>query len=262
MTTNRLLAIKHGRNFRDLGGYQTVDGKTIKWQRLIRSGHLNTLDETDLSLLTGMNIKLDLDFRAPGEVKAQPDKVPVTAAYHRLSVFQTDRTDASHSQTEIEAELSDDPQAGYNHMLGVYRDMVTTSQAKQAYQEFFDLLLNSDPNSAVLFHCTAGKDRTGMGAILLLSALNVDRQTSVKDYLFTNTVNQDFLTQVVDQIKQAGKSPAYAENTRSLMSVSQDYIDAALHIIDHEYGSIRNYINQYLGITEHQMNRLRQLFLE
>ncbi|KRM11765.1 tyrosine-protein phosphatase [Paucilactobacillus suebicus] len=262
MTTNRLLPIKHGRNFRDLGGYQTKDGKTIKWHRLIRSGHLNTLDETDLQVLTSLNVKLDLDFRAPGESDVQPDKVPATAVYHSLPVFQTDRTDASHSREQIEAEFSDDPTAGYRHMLDVYRDMVTTPQAKQSYQQFFDLLLNSDPNSAILFHCTAGKDRTGMGAILLLSALNVDRQISVNDYLLTNQINQQMLEDVTSKIRAAGKAEAYAQNTKALMSVSPDYINNALKIIDKEYGSIRNYLNQYLQITDQNMKDLQKLFTE
>lgn len=76
MTTNRLLPIKNGRNFRDLGGYRTVDGHTVKWHRLIRSGHLNTLDQPDLDLLASLNITLDVDFRAPGEIKAQPRSRP------------------------------------------------------------------------------------------------------------------------------------------------------------------------------------------
>lgn len=262
MTTNRLLPIKNGRNFRDLGGYRTMDGHTVKWHRLIRSGHLNTLDQPDLDLLASLNITLDVDFRAPGEIKVQPDHVPVTATYHQLSVFQTDRTDASHSQEEIEAEFSDDPQAGYHHMLQVYREMVTASKAKAAYQHFFDLLLDSDPESAVLFHCTAGKDRTGMGAILLLSALNVDRQTSINDYLLTNQVNQALLDGVVKKITQAGKSPAFAQNTLSLMSVSPDYIGTALQIIDHDYGSIHHYLRAYLGITPQNMRDLQKRYLD
>lgn len=261
MTTNRLLPIKHGRNFRDLGGYQTTDGRTIQWHRLIRSGHLHTLDDADLNYLTNLNVTLDLDFRAPGEIAAQPDQVPTTATYHQLSVFQTDRTDASHSQEQIEQEFSGDPKAGYHHMLDVYREMVTASKAKAAYQSFFAQLLSLSPDQAVIFHCTAGKDRTGVGAILLLAALNVDRQTAINDYLLTNTINHDFLQHTVDQIDAAGKSDAFAQNTLSLMSVSPNYINVALEIIDRDYGSIKNYVQQYLGVTDQELRDLQRLFL-
>ncbi len=121
-SNERLLSIKHGNNFRDLGGYQTNDGKTVKWHKLIRSGHLHELDQSDLTTLQKLNVAVDIDFRAPMEAKLQPDKVPSNAAYHRLSVFETDKTDASHSQEEIQREYSNNPGAGFNHMVDVYQE--------------------------------------------------------------------------------------------------------------------------------------------
>ncbi|WP_137596872.1 tyrosine-protein phosphatase [Paucilactobacillus kaifaensis] len=258
----RLLPIQNGHNFRDLGGYTTTDGHTVKWGHLIRSGHLNTLDQHDLDILDRLQVKYDLDFRAPEEITSQPDRVPLGAAYTSLPVFQTDETDASHSQEQIMAEYSGSSDAGYNHMLDVYRDMVTTPQAKKSYQAFFSHLLGNSDHNAVLFHCTAGKDRTGMGAVFLLSALNVDRPTIIRDYLLTNSVTKNYVESRIKKIKQAGLSTAFAENTRALSTVSPDYINTALAEIDNQYGSVNNYLHQYLEISADQMKDLQKLYLD
>lgn len=262
MKYERLLPIQHGNNFRDLGGYTTTDGHTIKWGRLIRSGHLNSLDQHDLDVLAQFNVKLDLDFRAPDEISARPDKIPTGAAYTALPVFQTDETDASHSQEQIMADYSDRPDAGYKHMLDVYRDMVTTKQAKESYQTFFSQLLSNDDHSAALFHCTASKDRTGMGAVFLLSALNVDRPTIVRDYLLTNSVTKDFVAANIAKIKAAGLPDAFAQNTFALSTVSPDYVNTALQEIDSQYGDVKNYLQQYLAVSESQMKDLQKLYLD
>lgn len=262
MEYERLLPIQHGNNFRDLGGYATDDGHTIKWGRLIRSGHLNTLDQQDLVTLNHLNIKYDLDFRAPDEITAQPDRVPAGATHKALPVFQTDETDASHSQEQIMADYSDRPDAGYEHMLTVYHDMVTTDQAKQSYQTFFDQLLGNSDHTAVLFHCTAGKDRTGMGAAFLLSALNVDRPTIIRDYLLTNSVTKKYVDGRIKKMKQSGLPDAFTKNMFALSTVSPDYINTALQEIDSQYGDVKNYLHSYLGISDEQMKDLQKLYLD
>ena len=90
MANQRLLPIKNGYNFRDLGGYPTADGHQIKWHRLIRTGSLARLDQTDLTVLDNIPISLDIDLRAPDEVKKDPDRVPSQAKYYHLPVFEAD----------------------------------------------------------------------------------------------------------------------------------------------------------------------------
>lgn len=262
MKNERLLPIQNGHNFRDLGGYATTDGHTVKWGHLIRSGHLNTLDQHDLNILDQLQVKYDLDFRAPEEITSQPDRVPQGATYTSLPVFQTDETDASHSQEQIMAEYSGRFDAGYNHMLDVYRDMVTTDQAKKSYQAFFSHLLGNNDQNAVLFHCTAGKDRTGMGAVFLLSALNVDRPTVIRDYLLTNAVTKEYVDARIEKIRRAGLPAAFAENTRALATVSPDYINTALAEIDNQYGDVKNYLHQYLNLSQEQLNDLQKMYLD
>ena len=86
MSLNRLLPIEAGHNFRELGGYQTTDGRQVQWHRLIRAGALGQLSEADLALLAQLNVTADIDFRSPTELEAAADRVPHTATYHHEPV--------------------------------------------------------------------------------------------------------------------------------------------------------------------------------
>ena len=238
MANQRLLPIKNGYNFRDLGGYPTADGHQIKWHRLIRTGSLAHLDQNDLTVLDNIPISLDIDLRAPDEVKKDPDRVPSQAKYYHLPVFEADETDASHSDEEIAAQMQQ-PGNGYHHMIDVYHRMTTAASAKQAYQKLFNLLLNNE-RGALLFHCTAGKDRTGMAAYLILSALGVEQKIIMEDYLLTNTVT----------------------NRAALASVAPDYLNTAIKNITQTYGNINQYLNNYLDITPTEIKDLRKLYLD
>lgn len=261
-SNERLLSIKHGNNFRDLGGYQTNDGKTVKWHKLIRSGHLHELDQSDLTTLQKLNVAVDIDFRAPMEAKLQPDKVPSNAAYHRLSVFETDKTDASHSQEEIQREYSNNPGAGFNHMVDVYQEMVTTNQAKSAYQKFFRLLIEATSEQSVLYHCTAGKDRTGLGSVFLLSALDVDVKTIENDYLLTNAVTANYVNNRIKDILDAGLPTAFADNTRALATVSPAYLKKSMETINATFGNMPNYLKEHLELSKSDIQILKHNFLD
>lgn len=260
MANKRLLPITSGYNFRDLGGYPTTDGHTVKWGRLIRSGSLTRLSQPDLSLLESIPVTVDIDLRAPDEITAAPDKVPTTATYYQLPVFASDETDASHSDEEIAKQMQE-PGNGYHHMLDVYTRMASIDSAKHAYQEMFKLLL-TNRNGAVLYHCTAGKDRTGMASFLILSALGVERELIMKDYLLTNTATQDFRNQWLQQMRDNGASEALVTNRAALASVAPDYLNTAIKVIETNYGDINHYLKEHLELSTDDITQLRQLYLD
>ena len=260
MANQRLLPIKNGYNFRDLGGYPTADGHQIKWHRLIRTGSLARLDQNDLTVLDNIPISLDIDLRAPDEVKKDPDRVPSQAKYYHLPVFEADETDASHSDEEIASQMQQ-PGNGYHHMIDVYHRMTTAASAKQAYQKLFNLLLNNE-HGALLFHCTAGKDRTGMAAYLILSALGVEQKIIMEDYLLTNTVTQEFRNHWLQDMRNHGASEALVTNRAALASVAPDYLNTAIKSITQNYGNVNQYLNNYLDITPTEIKDLRKLYLD
>lgn len=264
MTTKRLLDIKNGYNFRELGGYPTSDGHHVKWGRLIRSGSLANLDSQDEKVLTTIPVKIDIDFRSNPEVAKSPDRVPATATYHHLPVFAVDETDASHSAEEIAQQMQEEGN-GYRHMLDVYQRMASLPSAKQAYQEMFRLLLSNE-SGATIFHCTAGKDRTGFGAFLIISALGVPRETIINDYLLTNKVTAEARRMWLQEIRESnanlGNVEVVIKNRDALASVNRDYINTALATIKEGAGSINGYLKDYLGLTTGNLNDLRRLYLD
>ena len=241
MTGQRLLDIQDGHNFRDLGGYETKDGRHVKWHRLIRSGSLAHLNEHDLNTLAAIPVTIDIDLRAPEEVKQAPDKLPQTASYYHLPVFKSDETDASHSDEEIMSRILK-PGNGYQHMLDVYRRMVEVPTAKAAYQRMFELLLSNNPAQASLFQ--------------------VPEETILKDYLLTNKATQSFREQWLQTLRDKGESEVVVENRRALGSVSVDYLNQAIDLINTNYGNVQNYLTEYFDLSPNDLKQLQQLYLD
>ncbi|MFC6294994.1 tyrosine-protein phosphatase [Lactiplantibacillus daoliensis] len=263
MANERLLPIQQGFNFRELGGYATKDGHHIKWHKLLRSGGLDRLTQADLKFLDEYGVRYDVDFRSPQEVLDTPDRVPGRAKYLYAPVFNVDETKNSDGTDKMAADLENHPDSGYRHMLKVYRMVVTENHAKREYRRFFDALLaNDQPGESLLFHCTAGKDRTGMGAVYLLTALGVDLETIRADYLLTNSASAERIDSVVADAKKQGVSAETVESIRALWSVDNDYLDTALSEIKHQSGNIEHYLRTELKLTKTEILRLRELYLD
>ena len=152
----RLLPIEGAYNIRDLGGYPTSDHKHVKWKTFIRSGDLDKLTESDLDYLTSLHIRTDIDFRSMQEKKAAADKIPSTVTqYIPLSIEAGDMTDMTHFNL--------------NNIPGILEQayVYIIQNAQDTYREFFRIV-SEERNTPLLFHCSAGKDRTGIAAALLL----------------------------------------------------------------------------------------------
>ncbi|KRN23355.1 tyrosine-protein phosphatase [Lacticaseibacillus camelliae] len=258
-----VLPIHHGFNFRDLGGYKTKAGQTVRTHRLLRSGRLNELSATDLTYLTDYGLQAIVDFRSPQERADAPDQVPAGAQDLFDPVFPTDETKVTEEAEEARhTELAKDPLAGFRSMVNTYASIVVQPSAKKAYRQFFDVLLSQGSDGAVLFHCSAGKDRTGMGAVYLLTALGVDPITIRQDYLASNLYLVAEGQRMVDEVIQAGGSPALQSSYRSLGGVANEYLDSALNTINREYGNLPNYLKNELTLSDAERRDLRALYLK
>lgn len=261
----RVLDLEKGINFRELGGYKTKDGKTVKYHKLLRSAGLSDLTDNDLNYLKDYGFKIDIDLRSKQEVDSKPDKKPAGVRYVWAPVFQEDETKSSEVQSETYIpEINGDPTNGYAHMLDVYRDIITGDSAKAAYRKFFNqLLLNVNDNEVLLFHCSAGKDRTGMGAVFLLKALGVPLETIKEDYLLTNVANNEYVDNLISELEAKGyNEPEVLNSVRDLMTVHNNYLTTALNTIDRSYGSLDKYIKEELKVTSSEINTLKKIYLE
>ena len=261
--TNQLIGITSGRNFRELGGYETLSGKKIKMHKLLRTGNLADLSPFDKQFLTDYGAKYDVDFRSKEEVDNQPDRVPDGVEYIYDPVFSEDLTNSSKSITDLDTQAHDDADFGFNHMHYAYEDMIESEPAQKAYRKFFDVLLeNTVDGESVIFHCTAGKDRTGFGALLALSALGVPLNTIKKDYLLTNITTKDFVDSMVEHARQNGKNENVLQSIRDIQSVRSEYLDHSVKVLNDEYGGINNYLRDVMKLSSADIMKLRNIYLE
>lgn len=255
-----VLDIQEGFNFRDIGGYETKDGQIIKLHKAVRSGMLYNLNQHDLDYLNDYGVRVDIDFRSKEEQESFPDKVPTAAKYISDPVFPADETNSTEKAQLRKKAFLEDPNAGYKNMIQSYKDIVLAPSAHKAYRLFFDeLLANTNEDEAVLFHCTAGKDRTGMGAVYLMSILGVPFEIIRKDYLSSNKhliINQQNKQEMYKDLGEV-----FLKNIEALTMVCDEYLDTALNIIKNEYGSIVKYLEDVIKVIPEQQKDLKKIYL-
>lgn len=256
----RRLPISGGYNYRDLGGYPTLDGHTIKWRRLLRSGSLHRLTSQDLQYFSDMKLAKDIDLRSPRETKKEPDQVPGATEYIANPIFSTDETRASQPISSFNDELNADPNRGRQHMRTVYHEMVAEPGPQQAYRDFFQQLLSAPADRPVLFHCTAGKDRTGIGAYLLLNALEVQPDVIIKDYLLTNELVKDVQQDIKQKLTAGHFSSNYIQNSLDMASVKREYLQTAQDAIQKISGSVDQYLKEVMQLSDSDLQALRHKY--
>lgn len=233
-------------NFRDLGGYRNAQGDTVRRHHLFRSDHLGNLAPDDIQLLSGKLREpvrvLDLRGVAERETAAC---VLNGVMVHSLAIEPTivqvlsDLTDAGHRLTQADV---------VGHMQDTYRGFVRDNTHRFAAL-FGHLLERDDP---LVFHCTAGKDRTGFAAALILRALGVPQDDVMRDYLLTNE-------RLKPKTEWKGLDPEVAV---VLYRVQPEFLDAAFETVDKTYGGVEAYFREGLGLREAERARLRELYLE
>ena len=268
--TPQALNIHTGFNFRDLGGYRTADGRIVAPHRLIRAASLDHLDATDSAYLTDYGMSHVVDFRSLEEKNASPDRIPEGVTYLFDPVFSTDETLTSQAPESLAANFSTDPNEGREHLTQTYADLVRQPSAQKAFRAFFDVALGNNgmasrsvegDDSAVLFHCTVGKDRTGMAAAFMLSALGVDDATIRADYLATNDFMDIPKHYILSEVKSKGGNETLQHNLMELLTASDAYLDSALTVIATEFGGMAEYLRNQLGLDDAQQSNLKALYL-
>lgn len=233
----RVLTMQGAVNLRDLGGYATADGKHVKWRTVLRSGELARLTASDLEQLNNIPLRTVIDFRDAEAVAEAPDRLPASVVHtyslpiEAGSLINMDNLTAENAKTAL---------------IDANRSFVRDYQ--DVYKEFFHLLQQGG-NTPLMFHCSAGKDRTGYGSMLFLLSLGVDRETAIADYMLSAEMLKDVYAPIVEA------NPDMAP----LMTVYREYIEAALDEIDNNYGGVEKYLTENLGVD---LQRMRELYTE
>ncbi len=236
-------------NFRDVGGYRTADGRWVRMGLAYRSDQLDRLDDSDLATVARLSATLVVDLRTEAERRRGADRLAAGAQGLVADVL----ADAPPGGAGVMAVKS--PEAAADLLLAANRQFVSLGSARAAYTALFARLATTP--GGVVYHCSAGKDRTGWASAVLLTALGVPRETVMADYLASN----GYLT-AKNQALFAHMPPAQAANIEPVMTVRRAYLQAAFDEVDTRYGSFDAYLNQALGLDPAALTRLKARFLE
>ncbi len=234
-------------NFRDLGGIPAMDGRKVRPGLLFRSGDFFNLTPDDIRKLEEMNLSTIIDFRAHREIAARPDKLVSTVKNSiHIDIFDAARDTA-------EKFLEENNAVGLETVLiGDYRRMVTSHQ--EDFSRFLTILCNTD-DLPLVYHCAAGKDRTGLATVFLLTALGVSMPHILEDYMATNVFGKSYTDKIIRKVTESGLN---GEILRPLLEVRIAYLEAAMDEINRFSGSLLNFVDVVLKAD---MVTLRQKYL-
>lgn len=256
------LKVQHAENIRELGGYETKDGLKIAPRKLIRSANINQLDLNDKEYLNKYGIKRVIDFRSLEERKAKPDSEIPESENIFLPIFPVKETEAASASPKKMMQRMQNGEKAFQQMIEVYKHFVLDDHVRKQYRKFFDLVLANDrPEESLLFHCTAGKDRTGFGAMLLLSSFNIDDELIMQDYLLTNRYLKKEVAKMFEAAKAAGVSEEDIHGINDVMSAKEEYLQTSYGLIKEHYGTVEQFITDGIGVSKQEINDLRKLYL-
>jgi protein-tyrosine phosphatase len=249
VTFERRLPFTGAVNFRDLGGYATVDGRMSAWGRLFRSDSLSALTETDLEALGRLGLSTVCDLRKDHERvtfpnRLPPDRVPRTLTLSFSPRGSTEMWDAINRGELMEPDVLEEMRQHYRRLV---------LEHAPDYAQMLRILLEPDALPA-LIHCASGKDRKGFGVALVLLALRVPRATIVEDYVISDLHRRD--------LSHLAGGSAHPAAVNAVAQAIPAYLEAAFEVIDATWGGEDRYLAQELGLSAAGRERLKDLLLE
>lgn len=259
LNNSRWIVLSGVRNFRDLGGYRAADGRIIRRGLLYRSANLHDLTDKDLQRLDRLSLKRVIDFRADFEKANEPDRLPVDSNIQVLEIpiLDTSTDIALSLEQKIKAGKVDDINPT---KLLVDANIQLATQFTPQYRRFMHEVLEAN-GQPILFHCTAGKDRTGFAAAILIRILGVAQELVMFDYLLSNQYYFRPLRRNLIMIALA-KGWKTARVVAGFWEVKASYLATAFETINWQYGSFDEYVRQGLDLTQEQVEHLRMLYLQ
>ncbi|MGA5419892.1 tyrosine-protein phosphatase [Streptomyces lavendulocolor] len=250
------------RNFRDVGGLPTVDGRRVRHGRLYRSGHLAHATGEDAAFLAGLGLHTIFDFRNAADQKLEGPDVELPGV-RNVNIPLSDPADGAEFWTmvrdgdldQLRAILDDGKAAA--RMTASYR-MIIKERTAEHSRVLHALAEESVP---ALMHCAAGKDRAGLSVAVSLLAVGVERDAIEEDYLKSNDPRRRYKVRRSDS-SPAGMSPEVMELLNPLFEARIDYLAAAFETIEETWGSTERYLTEGLKLSGATRERLRERLLD
>ena len=274
LCAQQFIPVKGIVNARDLGGYGVQGGMHVQTGKLIRSAHLADATDADIAYLENLPTTLVLDFRTEVDLKGKADRDVMGARYVNLPIDASGNLAANATEKEkkkITGRKKFDVKkiilfAAFNEKAKsiaqeMYPNMLFDPKCQQQFADFFRLVLNNE-NGAIVFHCTQGKDRTGVASALLLAALGADRETIVADFDATNQVYEKEVKKYSRRVRFWGGGEEEIAVVKALLGANTDNFIRALNAVDRQFGSMENYLKDRMGLSDTELQILRDRYLE
>jgi protein-tyrosine phosphatase len=251
----RVVQLEGGHNFRDLGGYIATDGRRVRTGLVFRSGTLAELTEPDLEQVARLGIKFVCDFRANRERTARPSRWPASAT---IDLWTRDHES---SVGELVHAVRA-PGATADEIRGRMRESYRTLPYEQAesFRELFNRVASG--SLPLMFHCSAGKDRTGCAAALLLSLLGVARDTVIEDYMLSERFFESCCRIVRNDPTSARLTAVDSRIWEPLLRAERSYIETMFQVLEQRHGSVEGYLHDVLGVSADVGAAIRGRLLE
>ena len=257
-------------NARDLGGLPMGDGKTVRPGVLLRTAHLNEATDADVVRLRDQfHLRRIFDFRTYQEAQAQPDQ-DIPGAEHILLPTLDVEAERKSGEAVPQETFLDLPRhivkLSFTKLFQkkareLYPSLVLSEFSQLQYATFLNLIVET-PDGAVLWHCSQGKDRTGIGAAFILGALGCERDVMVADFDRSNETYRPLVEQLCQEVERAGGGDEEKEVVRAFMGVSTRNFCNVLDLIQDRWGTLQNYLKDTMGLTDADFALLRERYLE
>ncbi len=252
------------KNTRELGGYPTIDGRTVKHNVLIRSGHLAKATDEDIKTLTSEYcLKTVIDLRIDAEIKEKPDNLTSDINYVRIPLLDKAYLGITRDEYSIKSWFNlfeDESRRPEDIFFDMYEILVFGERSKTLIPEIFSIFAGD--NETVLWHCSAGKDRVGIVTMLILLALGVQENVIVEDFLATNRFSAGEIIKTRFFSSFVIKSRWQRKCLAILMGVKREYMDRLLSRIHNDYADIFDFFQKVYSIDKDTILKLREKYIQ
>jgi protein-tyrosine phosphatase len=252
----RIIKLDGPLNFRDIGGYQNENGKTVKWNKIYRSDSLSSLSASDQKRLAQLRITTDCDLRSQYEKNSAPDILWANVKLVDVPVYAEVGVDKSkeHYNSQFLGQL---PSLNNNFMGRIYQQTLLNAHSQTMFAKVFAELLTLPEEEALVYHCSAGKDRTGMVSVLVLMALGIADDTIARDYLLTNQLYDFAVSRQLPSNDEISQMVAKMNVTKG----EGIAIKGITETIRQGWGDFATFFKKELGFSTIDYQQLRKMYL-
>ncbi|MBO1305686.1 tyrosine-protein phosphatase [Enterococcus sp. 669A] len=270
----RVVQLEEAINVRDMGGYETADGRLTKWGLLFRGDQLSKLTEADVKLLERMGLKTIVDYRSEHERTLNPNREIGTVKVNVHADPQSSFSEAAANAIDLHEENAKlvrqleegKVEAKYingrgENVIEDYRELVTSEAAQKAYSKFLLACAETD-NAPLIHHCRGGKDRTGLGSMFLLLLLGVKEEEIIQDYILTGIIREERNHYKYLLYRELTDNEDYLAYLMAMIETRREFIKASIDRIYELYATVDDYFVQHLGLSRDQIEEMKTFYLE